>query len=207
MTMTQEITTAAVALSLFTMGFVAQTNAGSHEARHGELSGKQVVFLVGEGFHDGETYIPMAYLVNRGAEVHVIGVEPVEHTAYNSDITAHVHKSVEDVTVADYDGMVIPGGRSPDWLRDHEAVVTFAGAFYETGKPVAAICHGPQVLITAGVVDGVRATCFPGMSDELKEGGADYVDEPVVRAGNLITSRVPDDIPAFCAAFEEALLE
>jgi protease I len=162
---------------------------------------------VGEGFHDGETYIPMAYLVNRGAEVHVIGVAPAKHAAYNSDITAHVHKSVEDVSVDDFDGMVIPGGRSPDWLRNHEAVVKFAGAFYKTGKPVAAICHGPQVLIAAGVVDGVKATCFPGMSDELKQGGADYVDVPVARDGNLITSRVPDDIPAFCAAFKEALLE
>ncbi len=83
----------------------------------------------------------------------------------------------------------------------------FAREFYETGKPMAAICHGPQVLITAGVLDGVNATCFPGMSDELKESGAEYQDLPVLRDGNLITSRIPNDIPVFSEAIAKALLE
>ncbi len=107
----------------------------------------------------------------------------------------------------DFHAMVIPGGHSPNWLRQHEAVVDFARAFYASGKPTAAICHGPQVLITAGVLDGVDATCFPGMSDELKESGANYQDVPVLRDGNLITSRIPDDIPAFSEAIKQALLE
>ncbi len=175
--------------------------------QHGGLGEKHVAVLVGEGFHDGETLMPMAYLVNRGVKVTVVGVEPAEHTAYNSEITAAVHKSVADVSVDDFDALVIPGGRSPDWLRQHDAVVAFARDFYKSGKPVAAICHGPQVLITAGVLDGVKATCFPGMSDELKESGADYEDKAVLRDGNLITSRIPDDIPMFSEAIKKALLE
>ncbi len=171
------------------------------------LRGKHVAFLVGEGFHDGETYIPMSYLINRGARVTVIGAEPETVTAYNSDITIRVHRSARAVRPERYDALVIPGGRSPDWLREHEDVVTFAGDFFETGKPVAAICHGPQVLITAGVLEGRAATCFADMSDELKEAGADYSDEAVVRDDNLITSRNPDDIPAFSEAIKNALLE
>lgn len=195
------VTTAMIAvLTLFAISAVQ-----AHQ--HGGLAEKHVAVLVGEGFHDGETMMPMAYLLNRGVQVTVIGVEPAEHTAYNSDMKAMVQKSVTDVSVDDFDALIIPGGRSPNWLRQHEAVVAFAGDFYESGKPVAAICHGPQVLITAGVLDGVRATCFPEMSDELKEGGAEYEDEAVVRDGNLITSRIPDDIPMFSQAVEKALLE
>lgn len=173
----------------------------------GPLQGMKVAFLVGEGFHDGETYIPMGYLVNQGAKVMVVGVEPAEVKAYNSDITVQVQASVTDINVADFDGMVIPGGESPAWLREHEDVVDFARSLFATGKPVAAICHGPQVLVKAGVIEGKTATCFPGMSDELEEAEADYVDKAVVRDGNLITSRVPDDIPEFVAAMAEALQE
>lgn len=171
------------------------------------LAGKHVAVLVGEGFHDGETLMPMAYLINRGAQVTVIGVAPGIHKAYNSDITAEVHKAVGDVSVDDFDALIIPGGHSPDWLRQHEAIVSFARDFFTSGKPVAAICHGPQVLITAGVLEEVDATCFPGMSDELKESGANYQDVPVLRDGNLITSRIPDDIPVFSEAIKKALLE
>ncbi len=182
------------------------------EARMGDradlsLRGKHVAFLVGEGFHDAETYIPMAYLMNRGARVTVVGVEPAEVTSYNSDITIHVRRSVSDVNPDRFDALVIPGGESPDWLRQHSEVVSFAGDFFNTGKPVAAICHGPQVLITAGVLDGREATCFATVADELREAGATFEDEPVVRDGNLITSRVPDDIPAFSKEIKNALLE
>lgn len=171
------------------------------------LRGKHVAFLVGEGFHDGETFIPMAYLINQGARITVIGVEPATVTAYNSEITARVHRSVSDVDAGRYDALVIPGGRSPDWLRQHEEVVAFARDFFETGKPVAAICHGPQVLITAGVMEGRAATCFAAVADELKEAGAEYADETVVRDDNLITSRNPDDIPAFSEAIKKSLLK
>ncbi|TVS12975.1 MAG: type 1 glutamine amidotransferase [Wenzhouxiangella sp.] len=193
-------------------GVLLAVATGSHadeaEGRqHTVLSGKHVAFLVGEGFHDGETFMPMAYLVNRGATVSVIGVEPAVVTAYNSEMTAVVDKSVGDVDVADFDALVIPGGQSPDWLRQHDEVITFARAFFEADKPIASICHGPQVLITAGVLEGRTVTCFADVADEVTEAGAHYVDEPMVRDGNLITSRIPDDIPQFSAAIAAALTE
>lgn len=201
-------------LAIFTAVMIAlmgvsahHSHAGSHEAAQENLSGIHVAFLVGEGFHDGETYMPMAYLANRGAKVTVIGVEAGEVSAYNSEITAFVQKSVTDVNVEDFDAMVIPGGQSPDWLRQHEAVVEFAKNFFESGKLTAAICHGPQVLVAAGVLEDRAATCFPGIADELKEAGVDYEDVPVKRDGNLITSRIPDDIPVFSKTIEEALME
>lgn len=177
-------------------------------AEHGApLAGKHVAFLVGEGVHDGETLMPLAYLVNRGAEVTVIGVAPGTVTAYNSDFQFRVQQSADAVSVADFDALVIPGGRSPAFLREHDNVVTFVREFFATGKPVAAICHGPQVLVTAGVIDGFRATAIESIADELKGAGADYVDAEVVRDRNLITSRLPPDLPAFSQAIESGLLE
>ncbi len=181
--------------------------AHGEELEVADLSGKHVAFLVGDGFQDAETLVPMGHLVNRGAEVTVIGVAPAVFQAYNSEVKVRVEASVNDVSVDDFDGMVIPGGRSPDWLREHSEVVDFVREFVESGKVVAAICHGPQVLVAAGVMEGVDATCFGGMSDELVEVGANYEDVPLARDGNIITSRIPDDLPVFNEAIEEALAE
>jgi protease I len=174
--------------------------------RAAPLAGKHVAFMVGEGVHDGETFMPMAYLINQGATVTVIGVHPGDVKAYNSDFRVHVQKSVSDVDVAQFDALVIPGGRSPAFLREHEEVLEFARQFFKSGKPVAAICHGPQVLVTAGVLDGFRATAVGSISGELEGAGSDYVDEPMVRDRNLITSRVPGDLPVFSAAIAESLV-
>ena len=179
----------------------------AEEMEVADLTGKHVAFLVGDGFHDLETLAPMAHLVNRGAQVTVIGVEPAVFQAYNSDVKVRIHTSVNDVSIDDFDGMVIPGGRSPAWLREHEEIVDFVREFVEAGKVVAAICHGPQVLVSAGVMDGVNATCVGGISDELTEAGANYEDAPVIRDGNIITSRIPNDLPVFNVAIEEALAE
>ena len=173
----------------------------------GPLAGKHIAFLVGDGVQDAEALVPMGYLVSRGAKVTVIGTEPGLVTAYNSDIQVYVQKAIGDVSVDDFDGLVIPGGKSPANLRQHEAIVDFARKLANAGKPVAAICHGPQVLVTAGVMDGKRATCYAGMADELREAGANYTDTAMVRDGNIITSRLPGDLPRFCAALEKALLE
>ncbi len=171
------------------------------------LAGKHVALLVGEGVHDGETLMPLAYLVNRGATVTVVGVEPGTVGAYNSDYQFLVEQAADAVDVANFDALVIPGGQSPAFLREHESVVGFASDFFATGKPVAAICHGPQVLVTAGVIDGFRATAIEDIADELTGAGAVYVDDEVVRDRNLITSRLPPDLPAFSKAIEDALLE
>jgi protease I len=149
----------------------------------------------------------MGYLVSRGAKVTVVGAAPGLVTAYNSDIQVYVQKAIGDVSADDFDGLVIPGGKSPANLRQHVAIVDFARKLANSGKPVAAICHGPQVLVTAGVMDGKRATCYAGMADELRSAGASYADTAMVRDGNIITSRSPGDLPRFCAALEKALLE
>ena len=193
---------------ILVMSFVMITGCKTDEAADlKKLSGKKVAVLIGEGFHDGETLMPMAYLSNLGADVTVIGVEPAVLKAYNSDITAIVERSVKNVSVKDFDALVIPGGHSPDWLRDHSEVVEFARDFFKSGKVTAAICHGPQVLVAADVLEGKKATCFPDMKDELKEAGAEYDDVPMKKDGNLITSRIPDDIPKFNEAIKKALLK
>lgn len=182
---------------------------GSAVADHhaGPLAGKNIAFLVGEGFQDAEALVPMGYVVSRGAKVTVIGIEPGRVTPYNSEIQVYVQKAIGDVCPNDFDGLVIPGGRSPAKLRQHEAIVAFTRAMTEAGKPVAAICHGPQLLVTAGVLEGRRATCFAGMVQELHDAGVNYTDAAMIRDGNIITSRLPKDLPEFCAAFERALLE
>lgn len=171
------------------------------------LSGKHVAVLVGEGVHDAETLLPIGYLVSNGAEATVIGVEPEEVKAYNSDMKIQIARSVKDVSVDEFDALVIPGGHSPAWLRKHESVVGFTREFFQTGKPVAAICHGPQVLIAAGVLKGKQATCYHGMSKEYEEAGVTYIDKEVVLDGNLITSRTPKDFPAFCGAIKKAMAD
>ena len=166
----------------------------------------RIAVLVGEGFHDGEAYMPMGYLVNRGAHVTVIGPETGVVTAYNSDFTIEIEKSIGEVSVADFDALILPGGQAPASLREHESVVDFAREFFESGKTVAAICHGPQILVTAGVLDGFEATGFSGIREEMEEAGVNYVDRSVAIDRNLITSRTPPDLYDFSSAIEQSVL-
>lgn len=172
----------------------------------GKLMGNNVAFLVTEGFHDGETMFPMGYLMHHGANVTVIGVERGEYTAYNSDMTAVVIRSVIEVSADDFDALVIPGGHSPANLREHEEVINFVRAFVESGKPTAAICHGPQVLVTADVIEGRTLTGVGGIEDEITGAGATFVDVEVMVDGNIITSRTPPDLAAFSKQIAESLL-
>lgn len=172
-----------------------------------DLTGKSVAIVAGEGLHDGETLFPMGFLLNRGAEITVVGVESGYVKAYNSDTWVFVERSVDEVSVDDFDAIVIPGGRSPANLREHQNVVNFVRGAVEGEKIVAAICHGPQLLIAAGVMEGRAATCFPNMAEEIIEAGSEYDDVPMIRDGNIITSRVPDDLSEFVAAIEQALSE
>ncbi len=170
-----------------------------------ELEGKNVAFLITEGFHDAETMFPLGFLQNAGAQITVIGVEPGTYKAYNSNVTAVVERSVNDVTPADFDALVIPGGHSPANLREHPAVVNFVREFIQSNKPVASICHGPQVVIATGIVQGRTLTAVGGIQNEITEAGAVYVDKEVMIDGNLITSRTPPDIPAFSLAIKELM--
>lgn len=167
----------------------------------------RVAVLTGEGFQDAETMMPMAFLANRGATVTVIGLRPEKVTAYNSSIQLYLQKSVADVDAQDFDILILPGGHAPAQLRQDEKVLKFTREFFASGQPIAAICHGPQVLVTAGVVESRTLTCYSGMVDELRNAGAKYKDETVVHDGNLITSRTPVDIPAWLSTIEHSLQE
>ncbi len=166
-----------------------------------------VAVLVGEGFHDGEAYMPIGYLTNQGMDITVIGPQTGPVKAYNSEFTIGIERAVNDVSVGDFDALVLPGGTAPAGLREVPEVVEFAKEFFESGKPVAAICHGPQVLVTAGVLEGRTSTAVGGIQDEIEGAGATYLDEELVIDGNLITSRTPPDLDVFSKAIAQAVHE
>src|SRR5689334_20859069 len=174
--------------------------------RTGELAGKRVALLVEDEFEDQELTGPLEGLRAMGATVTVIG--PVKGTEYKgkkgtaavaADLAAGAAK------IRDFDALVIPGGHAPDKMRMRHAMVDLARDAMEAGKPVAAICHGPQLLISANALRGRTLTCWPSIAIDVKNAGGLYVDKPVVEDGNLITSRKPDDVPAFSEAIIRAL--
>ncbi len=164
-----------------------------------------VAVMVAEGFHDGEAYMPIGYLTNQNMDITVIGPETGVVKAYNSDFTIGIERAVANVSVDEFDALILPGGTAPSVLREIPEAVEFAREFFETGKPVAAICHGPQVLVTAGVLDGLTCTAVGGIQDEIEEAGATFVDEAVVIDGHLITSRTPPDLAVFSQAIADAI--
>jgi protease I len=186
--------------SVALMAGVAGLQASSHD-----LSGKKVAILIGDGYHDGEALAPLFYLRDHGAEVVLISTEKGRLSAYNSEVSIDVKHRLADHQADDFDALIIPGGRSPSNLRDNEDVIRFVQTFAETGKPIASICHGPQVLVSAGLLDGVKTTCIASISDEVKEAGANYVDQAVVIDGQFISSRLPPDLPYFNKAIANAL--
>ena len=175
-----------------------------------DLTGKHVAVLTTEGFHDRETSVPIEFVTNGGGSVTIVGPETGEVTAYNSDETVTIEKTVSEVSAEDFDALIIPGGRAPAALREHEEVLDFVRAFMEAGKPVAAICHGPQVLVTAGVVEGRTLTAVGSVGEEIIEAGGKFEEGSravplAVVDGNLITSRVPHDLRPFCERIGESL--
>ncbi len=171
------------------------------------LTGKRAAVLITEGFHDEETQDPIDHLRDLGAEVTVIGPQTGTVEAYNSNHEVTIEKSVGEVSIDDFEGLIIPGGNSPGRMDDNNEVVAFVRNFFLTGKPVAAICHGPLLLVAADVVDGFEATGYQSIRDELEDAGADYKNQEVVVDRNMITSRKPDDIPAFIEKITQALSE
>ena len=161
--------------------------------------------LTADGFQDMEVIVPIGYLVNKGVDITVIGPQKGRVKAYNSDLEIIVENEVGEVNIDEFDAMLIPGGKAPAALKEDDKLVGFARDFFMTGKPVAAICHGPQVLAAAGVLLGVNTTGVSKIKNELSEAGAIYKDVELVVDGNLITSRGPDDLPVFVKAIEDAL--
>jgi protease I len=176
-----------------------------------ELKGKKVAFLVAEMFEEVELTKPWEALEQAGAELELVSLEDGEVQGFNhydKGGSFKVDKPVEEASANDYDGLVLPGGvGNPDNLRQDENAVRFVRDFFEQGKPVGAICHAPWTLIEAGVVRGRTLTSFPSLQTDLRNAGANWVDEEVHVDQGLVTSRKPDDIPAFNSKLIEELAE
>jgi protease I len=170
-----------------------------------DLKGKNVAMVVARGFEDSEAVDPKNYLEEHGAKVTVIGLT-MDEVPGKKGASLKPDATVDNVSVDQFDALVIPGGGSPEQLRIHDNVVEFTRKFVGTGKPVASICHGPQLLISADVLRGKTVTCVKTIRDDVKNAGANYVDEEVTIDGNLISSRTPPDIPAFNEAIAKALV-
>jgi protease I len=172
-----------------------------------DLNGKRVAFLATDMVEQVELAEPWKAVEQAGGSPELISLEEGEIQGfdhYDKADTFQVDRTVEDASVDDYDGLVIPGGvGNPDTMRADENAVRFVREFMESGKPLAVICHGPWMLVEAGVVRGKKLTSFASIKTDVKNAGGDWVDEEVVVDGNLVTSRQPDDIPAF----NEKLLE
>jgi protease I len=170
------------------------------------LSGKRVAMLVEEGFEDRELTGPLDALRAAGATVTLVGAAAkTDYHGKRGEATVTSDIAAGSARMREFDALVIPGGYAPDKMRMRHAMVDLARDAMEAGKPVAAICHGPQVLISANVLRGRTLTCWPSIAIDVKNAGGLYVDKPVVEDGNLITSRKPDDVPVFNAAIIRAL--
>lgn len=172
-----------------------------------ELTGKKIAVLCEELVDDKEMVYPYYRMLEAGAEVHIIG--PASGTLYKGKygIDFKSDKAASEVSARDYDAVIIPGGYAPDKMRRNAAMVNFVREIDRQGKVVAAICHAGWMLVTADVLRGRTATAFHSLEVDLRNAGAEFVNKEVVRDGNLITSRGPEDLPAFCRAIIEAVSE
>lgn len=186
------------------------TDLTDEMTRDSDTTSKRVAFLTApEGVERVELTEPWSAVSDAGSTAELLSTEEGEVQTFDhldKAETRKVDRVVKDASVDDYDLLVLPGGvANPDALRMDDAAVQFVRDFVASGKPVAAICHAPWVLAEAGVVDGRRVTSWPSLQTDLRNAGAEWVDEEVVTDGNLITSRNPGDIPAFNNAVLEAL--
>ena len=166
-----------------------------------ELKGKKVAILAADMFERVELEEPRQALEDAGAEVEVVSLEEGEIKGFDHFDPANtvpVDRTVEDVSPEEYDALMIPGGvGNPDLLRGDENAVSFVRDFHAAGKPIAVICHGPWMLVESGLARGRRVTSWPTLQTDIRNAGGDWVDQEVVVDDNIVTSRKPDDIPAF----------
>ena len=172
-----------------------------------ELRGKKAAVLVEQQYQEMEVWYPVYRLREAGCQVTLVGPEAGQTYPSKLGYPAKSDKAARDVSADDFDLIVVPGGFAPDFMRRHQEVIKLVGAMAEQGKVVAAICHGPWVLCSTQALKGKRATCFFAIKDDVSNAGAKYVDAEVVRDGNLITSRKPEDLPAFLQAIIQAVRE
>ena len=174
------------------------------------LHGKRIAILAADGVEKVELEQPRETVTEKGAQVSVLSLKPGRIQARNHDLepagTIDVDRVVSDASVDEYDALVLPGGTvNPDKLRSDHVAVSFVRGFVNSGKPVAAICHGPWTLVEAEVVAGRTVTSYPSIRTDLRNAGANVVDEEVAIDQNVITSRSPSDLPAFCDALVKQL--
>ena len=176
-----------------------------------QLSNKKVAILSTNGFEESELTSPKKALEDAGAEVHIVSPEQEHIKGWkdgNWGITVQVDKHISQANAADYDALMLPGGvMNPDKLRMDKDAVAFAAHFFEAGKPIAAICHGPQTLIETGMLKGREMTSFSSLKTDLENAGASWRDSEVVTDNGLVTSRTPADLPAFNKKMIEEIAE
>jgi protease I len=176
-----------------------------------ELNGKTIAFLFAEGVEQAELTKPLEAVKNAGAGTKLISLEQGEVQMFShldKGDTIEADLAVSDADAGDFDGLVLPGGvANPDFLRQDEDAVRFVRSFFEAHKPVGVICHGPWTLVEADVVRGRTLTSWPSLRTDLRNAGAEWVDEEVHVDNGLVSSRNPDDLPAFCAKIVEEFAE
>ena len=170
------------------------------------LEGKRIAILAEEGFEDSELIESLRAMKDAGARVLIVGSGSKEsYKGKRGTTTIRVDASADKVKAEDFDAIIVPGGYAPDKMRLHQPMIDLLRKANSLGKVVAAICHGPQLLISADIVRGRRLTSWPSIAVDLRNAGARWVDNPVVQDGNIITSRKPSDLPKFNKTIIEAL--
>jgi protease I len=164
------------------------------------LKGKKVIILIEEMFNVFEFWYPYYRLKEEGVEVTVVGSGSAEVYTGKPGTQAKADASADQVSAENFDGIIIPGGYAPDMMRRYPSMVNLVKDFFNTDKPIAAICHAGWMLVSAGILSGRKVTSFFAIKDDLINAGAKWVDQEVVVDGKLITSRMPDDLPAFMKA-------
>lgn len=175
------------------------------------LAARRILIVATDGFEQSELEVPLHRLDEAGAKVDIASLDEGEITGWDEDDwgdDVEVDLTIADAKASDYDALVLPGGQiNPDLLRVEDSAISLIRDFAKAGKPIAAICHAPWLLIEAGLAKGRRMTSYKSIRADVANAGADVVDEPVVVDGAIITSRCPDDLPAFCDAIIAALTD
>jgi len=169
------------------------------------LKGKRIAILAENNYQEMELWVPYYRLKEEGAEVKVVGAGGAKSYHSKTGYPVNVDAQAEQVSAVEFDAVIVPGGYAPDMMRRHDSMVTLVREASQQGKVVAAICHAGWMLASAGVVKGKKATSFFSIKDDMVNAGGQWSDSEVVVDGNLITSRKPDDLPAFCREIVKSL--